>query len=260
RFRRGGDVQRDRGERDGESGDAGDDGRERGGDGDLLDPGHGGPNGYGPGDGERARGESGDLHGDRHSGDGGDDRGEQSHEPAGDGWGRRELATLGDREGRERESRFRGGGDVQRDRGQRDRESGDARDDGRERGGDGDLLDPRHGRPNGYGPGDGERACGEPGDLHGDGHGGDGGDDCREQSHEPAGDGGGRRCFTAVGAREGCERESRFRGGGDVQRDRGERDRGSGDARDDGRERGGDGDLLDPRDHGPNGHRARDGE
>src|SRR5205823_839295 len=184
---------------DRESGDAGDDGRERGGDGDLLDPRHHGPNGHRARDGERACGEPGDLHGDGDGGDGGDDCGEQSHEPAGDGGGRRRLtavgdregdgdggdggddcgeqsdeaagdgggrrrfATVGDREGRERESRCRGGGDAQRDRGQRDRESGDARDDGRERGGDGDLLDPRHGRPNGYGPGDGERACGEIG-------------------------------------------------------------------------------------------------
>src|SRR5439155_25902257 len=98
--------------------------------------------------------------------------GEQSDEPAGDGGGRRRFTAVGDREGRERESRFRGGGDVQRDRGERDGGSGDAGDDGREWGGDGDLLDPGHHGPNGYGPGDGERAHGESGDLHGDGHGG----------------------------------------------------------------------------------------
>src|SRR5256886_11252330 len=97
-----------------------------------------------------------------------------------------------------------------------------------------------------YGPGDGERTHGEPGDLHGDGHGGGGGDDRGEQSHEPAGDGGGRRRFTAVGDREGREWESRFRRGGDVQRDPGGRGGGSGGARGDGRGGGGGGDLPGP--------------
>src|SRR5205823_6028969 len=142
--------------------------------------------------------------GDGDGGDGGDDCGEQSHEPAGDGGGRRRFTAVGAREGCERESGGGGGGDVHRDRGQRDGESGDARDDGRERGGDGDLLDPRHHGPNGHRPGDGEPVPCATLFRSGDGDGGDGGDDCREQSHEPAGDGGGRRCFTAVGAREGC--------------------------------------------------------
>src|SRR5206468_3827321 len=134
-----------------------------------------------------------DLHGDGHGGDGGDDRGEQSDEPAGDGGGRREL-EIGRASGRGGgESRVRRGGDVQRDRGERDRESGDARDDGRERGGDGDFLDPGDDGTHGLGAADGERAAVEFCDLHGDGRGGDGGDDRGEQSHEPAGDGGGRR-------------------------------------------------------------------
>src|SRR5205823_6619520 len=206
----------DRGQRDGGSGDARDDGREGGGDGDLLDPGDHGPNGHRARDGERTRGESGDLHGDGHGGDGGDDCGEQSHEPAGDGGGRRELATLGAREGCERESRFGRGGDVQRNRGERDGGSADAGDDGRERGGDGDLLDPRDHGPNGHGPGDGERACGEPGDLHGDGHGGDGGHDGQELRGQPDGTGGYAPADAAHRARERRERQSRGRRDGDV--------------------------------------------
>src|SRR5439155_1145538 len=98
---RGGDVQRDRGERDGGSADAGDDERERGGDGEFVDPGHDGPNGYGPGDGERTHREPGDLHGDRHGGGGGAARRAPDHEPAGDGGGRRRFTAVGDREGRE---------------------------------------------------------------------------------------------------------------------------------------------------------------
>src|SRR5207249_9122942 len=46
---------------------------------------------------------------------------------------------------------------------------------------------------------------------------GDGGDDRGEQSHEPAGNGGGRRELAAVGDREGCERKPGGAGGGDVR-------------------------------------------
>src|SRR5207237_1549816 len=122
-------------------------------------------------------------------GGGGDDRGEQSNQPVGHGGYGGQYATVGDREGCERESGDRRGGDVHPGGGERHghgREPGDQRQRhrlGRE------LDAQRHGgleHPDGHVG----VAHGESGDLHGDRHGRIGHADRREQSHNSDGHGG----------------------------------------------------------------------
>src|SRR5205807_1245945 len=84
-----------------------------------------------------------------------------------------------------------------------------------------DHLDARHDGGDADGAGDG---CRIARDLQRDGHGRSGRDACGEQCDEPVGRGGDRRQLTALDAREGCQQESRDRGGGDVRGGAGERD------------------------------------
>src|SRR5438045_7791221 len=96
----------------------------------------------------------------------------------------------------------------------------------------------------------------QPGDVHGDGDGGHGGDDCGEQCDEPVGHGGDGGQYATVGDREGRERESGGAGGGDVRGGAGERDD-HGRQSDDQREWRGDGGELDVERHGGSEHAHR---
>src|SRR5205823_4231668 len=189
-----------------------------------------------------------DLHGDGNGRSGRDACGEQCDEPVGHGGDRRQLTALGDREGRERESRDRGGGDVRGGGGARDEHRwGPAHE--RERRGDGGELDVEcHGGQQ-YADRDVGVALREPGDVHSDGDGGHGRDDCREQCDEPVGHGGHGGRLAAVGDPEGCERESGGASGGRVGGGPGGRDD-QGRQSADQRERGGDGGELDVESHG----------
>src|SRR5207248_518951 len=123
-------------------------------------------------------------------------------------------------------------------------------------GGDGGELDAEcHGGPE-HAHRHLDRLERQPRDVHGDGDGGHGGDDCGEQCDEPVGHGGHGGQYAAVGDREGRERESGGAGGGDVRGGPGERD----DYRrqsDDQREWGGDGGELDAECHGGPEHAHR---
>src|SRR5207302_1076258 len=155
----------------------------------------------------------------------------------------------------ERESGGAGGGDVRGGAGERD-DHGRQSDDQREWGGDGGELDAEcHGGPE-HAHRHLDRLERQPRDLQRDGDGGHGGHDRREQPDEPDGHGGDRRQLTALGDREGRQRESRDRGGGDVRGGPGGRD----DHRwepDHERERRGDGGELDAERHGGPEHADR---
>src|SRR5207248_3047024 len=145
-----------------------------------------------------------DVHGDGDGGHGGDDCGEQCDQPDGDGGHGGQYAAVGDREGCEQIGRASGRGSVWGGEGEGD-DNGRQSDDQREWGGNGGELDAEgHGGPR---PVYRVLACAErqPRDVHGDGDGGHGGDDCGEQCDEPVGHGGYGGQYAAVGDREGCE-------------------------------------------------------
>src|SRR5205085_296546 len=181
---------------------------------DVVDPQPDGGDQHTHGDRERADREPSDVHGDRDGGGSGDDRGSQGGGVGASGGGG-EPTTVGDREGRERESGDRRGGDVQPSGRERDGDADDSREYGVGRDRRPDLVDAE---PDG-GIEHADRGVGvalrEPGDVHGDGDGRGSGDDRAERRGDvgSSGDGGEP---TAVGDREGRQREPGGGGGSDV--------------------------------------------
>src|SRR5205807_2346612 len=150
--------------------------REWGGDGGELDAErHGGPE-HAHRHLDRLERQPRDLQCDGDGGRGRDDRGGRAAGRVGHRGDRGQDAAVSDREGCERESGGAGGGDVRGGPGERD-DHGRQSDDEREWGGGGGELDPKcHGGLE-YVDGDIGRTLGQPGDLHGDRHGGGGRDD-----------------------------------------------------------------------------------
>src|SRR5207248_901782 len=250
----GGDVRGGPGERD-DYGRQSDDQREWGGDGGELDAEcHGGPE-HAHRHVDRPERQPRDVHGDGGGGRGGDDRRQQRDEPVGHGGDGGQYAAVGDREGCERESGGGSGGDVHPGGGEWQRDGRDANHE-RQRHRHGGELDAERDRWQQHPNGHVRVAHGEPGHVYGDGDSRGGGDHRAEQPDQPDSAGGDSGEPTAVGDREGRERESGGAGGGDVRGGPGERDD-HGRQSDDQREWGGDGGELDAERHGGPGHAAR---